>query len=273
MSTNSKGTEIAAAGVSGQAQRLSLFGPPLLLEGEDAAAYEEFLARVYAAVKPVDVIDEMFIADIVALEWEILRWRRLKSTLMQEAGFKALENSLAGKLDYDLYSERVADRLTKILQDNLPEERVDSAQTLVRDYARNKQRAVDTINEVLAGMNLNIGEIRYDARAAKAHELVQGYRRGEPDAVRLVDQLRTRAGVSMETFMASAFREKMDDIERIDRLTAIAETRRNAALREIDRRRAVLGEALRRSVQKIDDDDFADGELVLEVPAAEGKAA
>jgi hypothetical protein len=29
-------TEIAAAGVSGQAQRLSLFGPPLLLEGEDA---------------------------------------------------------------------------------------------------------------------------------------------------------------------------------------------------------------------------------------------
>jgi len=38
--------------------------------------------------------------------------------------------------------------------------------------------------------------------------------------------------------MANALREKIDDIERIDRLTAIAESRRNAALREIGRRRA-----------------------------------
>jgi hypothetical protein len=262
-------TEIAAAGVSGQAQRLSLFGPPLLLEGEDAAAYDELVGRICAAVRPADVIYEMFIADIVALEWEVLRWRRLKSILMQEAWFKALENSLSGNLDYHLYSERVADRLTKILQDNLPEEHVNSAQTLVREYARNKKHAVDTINEVLGGINLNIGEIRYEAEADKAHELVQGYRRGEPEAVRLVDQLRTRAGVSMETFMPSAFREIIDNIERIDRLTAIAETRRNGALREIDRRRAVLGEALRRSVHEIEDDDFADGELVPELPAAE----
>jgi hypothetical protein len=76
----------------------------------------------------------------------------------------------------------------------------------------------------------------------------------------------------METFMPSAFREIIDHIERIDRLTAIAETRRNAALREIDRRNAVLGEALRQRMQQIEDDDFADGELVAESPA-EGKDA
>jgi hypothetical protein len=125
-------TEIAAARVPGQAQRLSLFGPPLLLEGEDAAAYDELLGRICAAVRPADVIDEMFIADIGCLEWEVLRWRRLKRTLMQETVLKALENFLAGKLDYDLYSERVADRLTKILQHNLPEEHADSAQTGAR---------------------------------------------------------------------------------------------------------------------------------------------
>jgi hypothetical protein len=264
-------TEIAAARVPGQVQRLAVFGPPLLLEGEDVAAYDELLARVCAAVKPVDIIDEMFIADIVALEWEVLRWRRLKSTLMQEAGLKALENFLAGKLDYD--SERVADRLTKILQHNLPEEHVDSAQTLVRDYARNKQHAVDTINEVLAGINLDMGEIRYDARADKAQELVQDYLRRKLDAVTLVDELLTDAGMSMDSFMTKVLRDRIDDIERIDRLTAIAETRRNAALREIDRRRVVLGEALRRSVQGIEDDDFADGEVVLELPAEGENAA
>jgi hypothetical protein len=60
---------------SAPAPRWTLFGQPLLLDGEDAAAYDELHARIYAAVKPVDVIDEMFIADVVFLEWEILRWR------------------------------------------------------------------------------------------------------------------------------------------------------------------------------------------------------
>jgi hypothetical protein len=262
-------TQVAAARVPEQVQRLSLFGPPLVLEGEDAAAYDEVFGRFCAAVKPVDVIDEMFIDDIVSLEWEVLRWRRLKSTLMQEAGFKALQSFLAGQLDDHLYSERVADLLAKTLQHNLPKEHAHSAQTLVRDYVRNKQHAVDTITEVLAGINLNIGEIRYEARTDKARELVQGYRRGKPDAVTLVHQLRTRAGVSQDSFMTQALRDRMDEIERIDRLTAIAEARRNAALREIDRRRVVLGEALRRSVREIEDD--ADG--VLELPAEGQNAA
>jgi hypothetical protein len=260
-------TEIAAARVPGQVQRLAVFGPPLLLEGEDAAAYDDLLGGICAAVKPVDIIDEMFIADIVSLEWEVLRWRRLKRTLMQETGLKALENFLAGKLDYD--SERVADRLTKILQHNLPEEHADSAQTLAREYARNEQHAVDTINEVLACINLDMGDIQCGVRADKAQELVQDYLRRKPDAVTRVDEVFTSTGVSMDTFMTKALRDKIDDIERIDRLTAIAETRRNAALREIDRRRAVLGETLRRSVQEIEDDDFADGELVRKLPAAE----
>jgi hypothetical protein len=203
------------------------------------------------------------------LEWEVLRWRRLKRTLMQETGLKALENFLAGKLDDDLYSERVADRLTKILQHNLPKEHVHSAQTLVRDYARNKQHAVDTINEVLACINLNMGDIRYDARADKAQELVQDYLRREPDAVKLIDELLTDAGVSMDSFMTKALRDKIDDIERIDRLTTIAESRRNASLHEIDRRRAVHGETLRRSVQEIEDGEFEE----IETTPAQGKSA
>ena len=36
------------------------------LQGEDAAAYDELLSRAGAAVKPVDIIDEMFIADVVS---------------------------------------------------------------------------------------------------------------------------------------------------------------------------------------------------------------
>ena len=112
-----------------------------------------------------------------------------------------------------------------------------------------------------------------DARADKAKELAQGYVRGERDAVTLVNELLTDAGMSMDSFMTKALGGGIDKIERIDRLTAIAETRRNAALREIDRRGAVLGETLRRSVREIEDVEFADGELVPDLPPAEGKSA
>jgi hypothetical protein len=172
--------------------------------------------------------------------------------------------------------ERVADRLTKILQDNLPEEHAeeyaDAMQTLTREYARN-ERDVVKVNKFLARISLSMDDIRRWARADKAQELVQGYLRREPDAVTLVDELLADAGRGMDSFMTGVLGDRIDEIERIDRLTAIAEARRNAALREIDRRGAVLGETLRRSVREIENDDFADGEVVHELPPAKGKNA
>jgi hypothetical protein len=38
-------------GAPGPAARLDIFGPPPLIEGEDAAAYDELLIRISAAVK------------------------------------------------------------------------------------------------------------------------------------------------------------------------------------------------------------------------------
>ena len=75
-----------------------LFAPPPLLEGEDAAAYDELYGRVCAAVKPVDVIDEMLIVDFVVLELDILRWRRWKSNRIRERGLEALNDFCARSL-------------------------------------------------------------------------------------------------------------------------------------------------------------------------------
>ena len=268
-------TELAAARVPGPAQRLAVFGPPLLLEGEDAAAYDELFARVCAAVKPVDVIDEMLIADIVALEWEVLRWRRLKRALMQEPGLEALKLFLIEQLDsnYALYQEHFKSYLTQILQDNFPPEQADSAEMLAAECTPNTEEADAKLTQVLSSIGRDMNTVLAEARADKAKDLVHEYVRGEREAVTLVNELLTDAGTSMDSFMTKVLRDRIDEIERIDRLTAIAETRRNAALREIDRRRAVLGETLRRRVQEIEDGDFADGELVIELPPPEGKNA
>src|SRR5262245_32620171 len=60
----------------------SIFGPPPILPGEDKSAYEALIRRVTADVKPADIIEKMWVRDIVDLTWEILRWRRIKKTLV-----------------------------------------------------------------------------------------------------------------------------------------------------------------------------------------------
>src|SRR5262245_58855216 len=83
----------------------TLFGPPPLLEGEDGAYYAELLARIRAAVKPADFIDEMFTVDIASLQWEVLRWRRLKLSMIRKRALENLEEFLGNELPYDLYCD------------------------------------------------------------------------------------------------------------------------------------------------------------------------
>ena len=92
-----------------------------------------------AVIKPVDVIDEMLIADVVALEWELLRWRRLKFSRMQACPTKGLQGFLDTKLNYDLSRHRFVEDLTEILQDNLLQgDAEDRPQRLARDCAMNE---------------------------------------------------------------------------------------------------------------------------------------
>ena len=250
-------------------QRLTLFGSPQLVEGEDAAAYNELLGRVRAAIKPVDIIDEIFIDDFVSLEWEVLRWRRLKSSLLQMGGLKALENFLRKHLDYDQYRIFFEEDLTEILQENLEDQTEGVARTLAHQCARNEPDAVDKVNQILDGINLHMDPILDSARARKAEKLAQECVRRKPGAIKLIDKVLARAGSSIDALMAKALAEDLDNIERIDRLTTVAETRRNAMLREIDRRRAVLAEALRRQVQEVE----VEYEEVEKTPAATKSAA
>jgi hypothetical protein len=246
----------------------ALFGEPQLLEGENVEAYHELLTRIRAAIKPVDIIDYMFIADVAALEWEVLRWRRMKTSLVRALGLAALEEFLAEKLDYNLCLDRFTDSLTEILQENVREDQSEDFAQLSRACAEDEPDAVDKVNKILENTDFDVDHILQNAQTDEAKEIVQRYVRHEPAAVRLVDELLVDAGTSMDVLVVNALAEKLDDIERIDRLTAVAEARRNVSLREIDRRRAALGETLRRTVHEIEDGEF---ELIEPTPAKEKK--
>ena len=58
--------------------------------------------------------------------------------------------------------------------------------------------------------------------------------------------------MTADALIVPHLKPQLEWIERVDRLTTVAETRRNASLQEIDRRRSALGEKLRRSMQEIE---------------------
>jgi len=232
--------------------RLDFLGQPPIIDGEDAAAYDELLARVRAAITPNDVIEEMLIMDVVQLQWEIQRWRGLKTKLMQACGLEALRVFLRTNLHYDFYSDLFADRLTQVIQRTFPANQVDDARNLAHACARNEQDAVDKVNAILARLEKQLSTILSHTRADEADNLVDRYARHESDAIDLVEEHFAGIGTTFEALIASRIEKYLDDIERIDRLTMVAEGRRNASLREIDRRRMVLGEILRRTLQEVE---------------------
>jgi hypothetical protein len=250
-------------------QPVALFSSPVLIEGEDASVYHELLSRVRTAINPADIIDEIFIDDFVSLEWEVLRWRRLKSSLMQARGLGALENFLSYDLDYDRYRKFFEEDLTGILREIVKDQSEGDVQVLAHKCAQNEQDAFDKIKQILADMKLDIFKILEGARARKAEELAHDYAQGKPGAIKLINELLAEAGLSFDALMVRALPKELDNIERIDRLITVAETRRNAMLREIDRRRAVLSEALRRQVQEVE----GEFEVVEKTPAATKSAA
>ena len=171
-------------------------------------------------------------------------------------------------LNYDQYRKFFEEDLTGILQENLKDQTEDVARTLAHECARNEPDAVDKVNQILTGIHHHMDYILNFARARKAEELTQEYARRKPGAIKLIHKLLALAGSSIDALMVKALAEELDNIERIDRLTTIAETRRNAMLREIDRRHVVLGQVLRRQVEEVE------GEFeVIEKTPAEAKSA
>jgi hypothetical protein len=223
----------------------------------------------------------MLIADVVSLEWDVLRWRRLKTSLIRSLELKVLERFLTAQLDYDHCQKYFQDDLTEILQDNLSENLTENdARRLAHQCALDEQDAVDKVNQILGGIDLDsdtfflnptkmdINTILNRAKPRKAEELIQDYVRRKPTAIKLVDKLLAGANSSIDALMVGELPGALDNIERIDRLITIAEGRRNGMLREIDRRRAVLGEALRRKVQEVE----AEFEVVDKTPEAKNAA-
>jgi hypothetical protein len=90
----------------------------------------------------------------------------------------------------------------------------------------------------------------------QAETLAEGWAARKSDVVEEVNKTLTSAGLSTDSILAETFCLKVNDIERIEHMMALAEMRRNSTLREIDRHRQTLGQKLRRAAQQLEDGQF-----------------
>jgi hypothetical protein len=60
-----------------------MWGAPALLSSEDSEIYRKYLLMVAQAVRPADIIEWLWLKDIVDYTWEVRRLRRIKSQLIE----------------------------------------------------------------------------------------------------------------------------------------------------------------------------------------------
>ena len=81
---------------------------------------------------------------------------------------------------------------------------------------------------------------------------------GQKRAQKTVDKLLFAAGLSLNEVTTKTLEKKLDSIERLDRMLASAEARRNNSLREIDRHREAFGAGTRAAIEDVEDAEFTD---------------
>ena len=79
----------------GGGEHRALFGPPPLFEGEDSKIYDQLVTEIFNAVTPADILEEIWLRDVVDLTIDVLRLRRLKADLMNANALKGPTENLA----------------------------------------------------------------------------------------------------------------------------------------------------------------------------------
>src|SRR4029077_8471560 len=109
-----------------------------------------------------------------------------------------------------------------------------------------------------SGVRCVLGSVGYQYPQKDA--LTEEWAAGDKGARQEVDAILKKAGLSIDEVTAQTLDSKLDSFERLDRMLASAEARRNNALREVDRHRDALGGGVRRSIEEIEDAEFRDVE-------------
>ena len=203
-------------GASKRVRHDLIFGSPILAH-ENLQAYELLVDRLYSENKPKDFIEESYLHNVAYWLWELWRWRRMKTCVVEAAVPAAMVWVLAVPRRQRL--EHIGDKevnIAEIIDPPMSQEE----KTELEELAANTKR-----------------ELEEEKKRQDEMERMEEAKRRAADFKLTVDTITTRA-----------FLEKLDTVERIDRMIIAAENRLNLAYREMDRYRRGLGSAWREKI-------------------------
>jgi hypothetical protein len=158
------------------------------------------LRALYSGLEARDAIEDLLIRDVIDLSSEVLRRRRVKSSILKASTTHGVQEML---------------------------------------------------NDLGQGDGQHYG---YTERLGRS------WAGGDKSARREVARVLKMAELGTDEVTAKTLESRLDSFERLDRLMASAEARRNNVLRELDRHREALGAVTRQAIEEIEDADFQDVE-------------
>jgi hypothetical protein len=201
-----------------------LLGPPPLLPFEDFDAYERVLNQMAQAVAPQDFVEWTWLRDIVDLGWEIGRARRAKVLRLRIACLPAISNHLRNMNLRGPPGEDVAGQIM----------------WLIESAAEDERRKAES-------MAHSEGKTPGEDGESTVHE------DDSDPSINLVSEFLKSIRLTKEAILDAAYQLALEDLEVLQRVIDNAVGRRNAILREIDRRRDALSRRMRGAVPSLDD--------------------
>jgi hypothetical protein len=173
--------------------------------------------RLYADLKPTDIIEEGFVHDIAYWMWELWRWRRIKIWLIDAKRFDAFAWA---------FSLRPNKRLEYIGQ-------TDEIEIINEPISEEKKKKLEAIEAGTAEVLRQLGE---EERTNEADFLAE-------------------FASSSNAATTRVFLEQFEYVERIDQRIVIAERSRNAVYR-VDRHRASVWREKIRNIEETEFKDI-----------------
>jgi len=130
-------------------KELTLFSKPPLLMTESAQDFASLSAALAQEIKPRGIVERIYVDDIAALVWEILRLRRCKAAMVNTEFKGALSNLLGRLIDCPDW---------------------DSLRAMARDWF-SEPKAKKEVSELLAEFHLDETAIEAEAIRSRSSEL------------------------------------------------------------------------------------------------------
>lgn len=89
----------------------------------------------------------------------------------------------------------------------------------------------------------------------EAKRLLDGLAAGNAEVTKDLEHILRRVGSGLDEVLADAYFDQIEQIERLDRMIATVQARRDSILREFDRRREILA---RRICEEVEEGEFAE---------------